>query len=70
MTELVVYLDGQLCGRIEQSSSGNITFRYEREYREADDPTPLSLSMQARRRDHRILTGSITGSAVFSPEGP
>lgn len=45
MSELVVYFDRQLCGRIEQSRSGNITFRYEREYREADDPTPLSLSM-------------------------
>lgn len=53
MTELIVYLDSQLCGLIEQSSSGNIIFRYEREYREADDPTPLSLSMPLAASIHK-----------------
>lgn len=53
MTELVAYLDGRLCGRIEQSASGNITFRYDRAYREADDPTPMSLSMPLAASIHK-----------------
>lgn len=43
--QLVVYLDGILCGHIEQSSSGNLSFRYDEDYRSDSNATPLSLSM-------------------------
>lgn len=53
MTELRVYLDGELCGTVEQSSSGNITFRYEPAYRGGGEPTPLSLSMPLAASIHK-----------------
>ncbi|WP_164520320.1 HipA domain-containing protein [Specibacter cremeus] len=42
---LNLYLDGTLCGAVEQTPSGNLTFRYDEPYRKLPDPTPLSLSM-------------------------
>ncbi len=50
---LEVYLDGVLCGRLTQSSSGNLSFAYERAYRESPDPTPLSLSMPLAATTHK-----------------
>lgn len=50
---LVVYLDGLKCGKLEQSPSGNTTFRYEEEYRLKDDSTPLSLSMPLAASMHK-----------------
>jgi serine/threonine-protein kinase HipA len=51
--ELAVYLDGELCGSVEQTLSGNLTFRYEDEYRTKADPTPLSLSMPLAATTHK-----------------
>lgn len=55
MTErqLDVYLDGALAGTLTQSTAGNLTFEYDREYREAENPTPLSLSMPLSAATHR-----------------
>lgn len=43
--ELLVYLDGILCGHLEQTSGGNLSFKYDDTYRSGPSPTPLSLSM-------------------------
>lgn len=43
--QLMVSLDGVLCGHIEQSSSGNLSFHYDEQYRSNPNATPLSLSM-------------------------
>lgn len=51
--ELYAYLDGQLAGRFVQSSSGNITFTYDPEYRAAADATPVSLSMPVATAVHK-----------------
>jgi serine/threonine-protein kinase HipA len=53
VTELILYLDGSRCGAVQQSSSGNITFRYDPEYRELARPTPLSLSMPLAAVTHQ-----------------
>lgn len=55
MTEryLDAYLDGRLCGRVTQTTSGNVTFEYDHAYRAADDATPLSLSMPLSGSVHR-----------------
>lgn len=50
---LEVYLDGALCGGIAQTSSGNLTFAYEQDYRLAENATPLSLSMPLAATMHR-----------------
>jgi serine/threonine-protein kinase HipA len=42
---LDVYLGGVLCGVVEQTSSGNLSFRYDEAYRITPEATPLSLSM-------------------------
>jgi serine/threonine-protein kinase HipA len=46
-------MDGTLCGRVEQSSSGNLTFRYYPEYQAAPNATPLSLSMPLAATLHK-----------------
>jgi serine/threonine-protein kinase HipA len=51
--ELAVYLDGELCGSIEQTQGGNLIFRYDDEYRTKADPTPLSLSMPLAAASHK-----------------
>lgn len=53
MSELVIYLDGHRCGVAEQSSTGNVVFRYDDEYRRGQTPTPLSLSMPLAAASHR-----------------
>lgn len=53
MTDLVIYLDGQQCGVATQSSTGNITFRYDENYRRGVNPTPLSLSMPLAATSHK-----------------
>lgn len=50
---LEVFMDGTLCGRVEQSSSGNLTFRYYPEYQAAPNATPLSLSMPLAATLHK-----------------
>lgn len=50
---LDVYLEGVLCGWIEQSSGGNLTFSYEQDYRVAADATPLSLSTPLAATSHK-----------------
>lgn len=51
--ELDVYLDGRWCGRITQSSEGNLTFEYDDAYRTSSAATPLSLSMPLTAALHR-----------------
>lgn len=51
--ELAVYLDGELCGSVEQTPSGNLTFRYDDAYRTKANPTPLSLSMPLAATTHK-----------------
>jgi len=53
VSRLVVYLDGRRCGSVEQTPSGNITFRYDEEYRSASKQTPLSLSMPLAALTHK-----------------
>jgi serine/threonine-protein kinase HipA len=49
---LDVYLGGVLCGVVEQTSSGNLSFRYDGDYRTARGATPLSLSMPVAASHH------------------
>lgn len=51
-TTLDVHLDGVYIGVLEQTPSGNTTFRYDDEYRARPDATPLSLSMPVSRSVH------------------
>jgi len=53
MTELYVYMDGALCGLLEQDGKGDLRFRYDEEYRNQSEATPLSLSMPLQRIEHR-----------------
>ncbi|WP_309928368.1 HipA domain-containing protein [Arthrobacter sp. 1088] len=46
-------MDGTHCGRVEQTSSGNLTFRYSSEYRAMTNATPLSLSMPLAAASHK-----------------
>ncbi len=50
---LEVFMDGTHCGRVEQSSSGNLSFRYNSGYQASHDPTPLSLSMPVAAALHK-----------------
>lgn len=50
---LDVFMDGTLCGRVEQTSSGNLTFRYQADYQTRPDATPLSLSMPLAAAVHK-----------------
>ncbi|QSZ52516.1 type II toxin-antitoxin system HipA family toxin [Paenarthrobacter sp. AT5] len=50
---LDVFMDGTLCGRVEQSASGNLVFDYLPEYQARRDATPLSLSMPLAARSHK-----------------
>ncbi len=52
MTILNVFFGGQPCGQVEQTSTGNLSFRYHDEYRFQPTATPLSLSMPLAARDH------------------
>jgi serine/threonine-protein kinase HipA len=52
VTILDVYFGGQACGQVEQTSTGNLTFRYLEEYRSQPGATPLSLSMPLVAREH------------------
>lgn len=53
MKKLDLYLDGILCGTVEQSSSGNLTFDYDEAYRTTPGVTPLSLSMPLAATSHK-----------------
>jgi serine/threonine-protein kinase HipA len=53
VSELFVYLDGVRSGVVEESSGGNLSFRYDPDYRALPDPTPLSLSMPLAAAQHR-----------------
>lgn len=53
LRDLHVYLDGELCGHLEQTSSGNLTFTYDDSYRAGRNPTPLSLSMPLAVKVHK-----------------
>lgn len=53
MTNLTVFLGGERAGNLTQSSSGDITFRYDSDYRDNDDSTPLSLSMPLAATLHK-----------------
>ena len=46
-------MDGTLCGGVEQSPSGNLTFRYDPEYQASPNATPLSLSMPLAATLHK-----------------
>jgi serine/threonine-protein kinase HipA len=49
---LVVLLDDQVAGTLTRLSGGRLRFDYDSEYREAEAPTPLSLSMPVRIASH------------------
>lgn len=51
-TALRVYLDGTPIGTLEQNGSGRMAFHYDEDYRDAVNPTPLSLSMPLSRETH------------------
>lgn len=50
---LNVFMDGTPCGQVEQTASGNLTFRYADEYSALPDATPLSLSMPLAASLHK-----------------
>ncbi|PRB40659.1 phosphatidylinositol kinase [Arthrobacter sp. MYb23] len=50
---LDVFMDGIPCGRVEQTPTGNLTFRYSPEYQAVPDATPLSLSMPLAATSHK-----------------
>src|ERR1700761_7426387 len=50
--ELVALLAGQEIGRVRQDTHGHLHFRYERNWREADNAYPLSLSMPLATEEH------------------
>jgi serine/threonine-protein kinase HipA len=66
---LDVYLDGALVGALEQTPSGNTTFRYDDEHRARPDATPLSLSMPVSRSLHarRAVVPFLQGLLPDSP---
>jgi serine/threonine-protein kinase HipA len=49
---LEVVLDALHAGRLIQDTHGQLSFTYDDQYRQLDDPTPLSLSMRPTRREH------------------
>jgi serine/threonine-protein kinase HipA len=53
VAELVVYLDGERCGTVEQTPTGNMTFVYDEQYRSQRGATPLSLSMPLAAATHK-----------------
>lgn len=53
VTELVVYLDGERCGSVEQTQAGNVIFSYDDKYRLRQGSTPLSLSMPLAAATHK-----------------
>lgn len=53
VTELVMYLDGERCGTVEQAQTGNITFTYDEAYRLRPGATPVSLSMPLAAATHK-----------------
>jgi serine/threonine-protein kinase HipA len=67
---LDVYLGGVLCGVVEQTNSGNLSFRYDDDYRTTRGATPLSLSMPVAARHHPkrsvlpFLEGLLSDSSV------
>lgn len=67
---LDVYLGGVLCGVVDQSGSGNLSFRYDETYRTAPEATPLSLSMPLVASHHPkrsvlpFLEGLLPDSAI------
>lgn len=54
--QLEVYLDGQHCGTLSQTSTGNSGFTYENAYRIHPGATPLSLSIPLSAVSHRKRT--------------
>ncbi len=66
---LDVYLDGTLIGALDQTPSGNTTFRYDDQYRTRSDATPLSLSMPVSRSVHaqRAVVPFLQGLLTDSP---
>lgn len=50
---LDVFMDGTRCGRVEQTLSGNLTFRYSPDYQTIPEATPLSLSMPLAAATHK-----------------
>lgn len=66
---LDVHLDGTFIGMLEQTASGNTTFRYDDDYRTRPDATPLSLSMPVSRSAHaqRAVVPFLQGLLPDSP---
>lgn len=61
MKDLAVFLSGRRVGTITQAAG--LRFRYDEEYRAADDPTPLSLSMPLSEAEHgnRVTLAWVNG---------
>lgn len=53
MAQLNVFMDGDRCGTLEQTNTGDLRFTYDDEYLANPTVTPLSLSMPISRREHR-----------------
>jgi serine/threonine-protein kinase HipA len=52
VSELGVFINGELVGVVEQQRSGNLVLTYERAWQEKDDSYPVSLSMPLARQVH------------------
>ena len=60
---LVVLLGDQVAGTLTRLTGGQLRFDYDRDYRESEAPTPLSLSMPVRIASHpdRVVTPWLWG---------
>lgn len=52
MTQLLIVINGDLLGIVEQRKSGQLYLTYAREWQARDDSHPLSLSMPLTRQEH------------------
>lgn len=50
--ELIAWAEGREIGRVNRTTRGRLSFRYERDWQEADDAYPLSLSMPLAAQEH------------------
>lgn len=63
MSEMNVFLDGVMAGRLEQTPGGALYFTYDRQYTSRPSPTPLSLSMplSGTRHTNRVVRAWLEG---------
>jgi len=68
---LNVFMDGVFCGRVHQTSSGNLRFVYDEEYCSNPYSTPLSVSMPLAVPEYpkRVILPFLEGLITDSEQG-